>query len=145
MALVDPATFDDKAVAMVYIAGRLREGKQVEQVLSDNAIDYAVDAEPFESRVLGILPVTYEGVGFYVLLGRRSCAASRAARGGPGARVWWRTMRRCDWCDRPVVASGPRPDATTGQCLNADRLSGGWKRSWARISPPGERSVCTLT
>ena len=70
MALVDPATFDDKQVTMVYIAGRLREGKQVEQVLSDNAIDYAVDAEPFESRVLGILPVTYEGVGFYVLAGQ---------------------------------------------------------------------------
>ena len=67
MALVDPATFDDKDVAMVYIAGRLSEGKRVEQVLSDNAIDYAVDAEPFESRVLGFLPVEYEGVGFYVL------------------------------------------------------------------------------
>jgi len=70
MGLVDPASFDDKAVTMIYIAGRLQEGKQVEQVLSDNAIDYAVDAEPFESRVLGILPVTYEGVGFYVLAGQ---------------------------------------------------------------------------
>ena len=70
MALVDPATFDDKEVAMVYIAGRLSEGKRVEQVLSDNAIDYAVDFEPFESRVLGILPVEYEGVGFYVFSGQ---------------------------------------------------------------------------
>ena len=67
MALVDPATFDDKDVAMIYIAGRLSEGKRVEQVLSDNAIDYAVDIEPFHSRVLGILPVEYEGVGFYVV------------------------------------------------------------------------------
>jgi hypothetical protein len=67
MALVDPATFDDKEVTMVYIAGRLGEAKRVEQVCSDNAIDYAVDIEPFESRVLGILPVEYEGVGFYVL------------------------------------------------------------------------------
>lgn len=67
MALVDPITFDDKKVAMVYIAGRLKEGKRVEAVLSANAIDYAVDIEPFESRVLGILPVEYEGVGFYVL------------------------------------------------------------------------------
>jgi hypothetical protein len=66
MALVDPAAFDDKAVALVYVAGRLREGKRVEDVLCDNGIDYAVDAEPFESRVLGMLPVTYEGVGFYV-------------------------------------------------------------------------------
>jgi len=67
MALVDPATFDGKAVTLIYIAGRLREGKHVEQVLSDHAIDYAVDAEPFERRVLGILPIEYEGVGFYVL------------------------------------------------------------------------------
>ena len=67
MALVDPETFDDKDVAMVYIAGRLSEGRQVEQVLSANAIDYAVDIEPFHSRVLGILPVEYEGVGFYVV------------------------------------------------------------------------------
>ena len=70
MALVDPTTFDDKDVAMVYIAGRLSEGKRVEQVFSENAIDYAVDFEPFESRVLGILPVRYEGVGFYVLSAR---------------------------------------------------------------------------
>lgn len=70
MALVDPATFDDKEVTVVYIAGRLSEGKRVEQVLSENAIDYAVDAEPFESRVLGILPVQYEGVGFYVFSGQ---------------------------------------------------------------------------
>ena len=67
MALVDPATFDGKEVALVYVAGRLSEGKRVEQVLSEHAIDYAVDIEPFESRVLGILPVEYEGVGFYVI------------------------------------------------------------------------------
>lgn len=66
MALVDAATFDDKAVTLVYIAGRLTEGKQVEQVLSDNGVDYAVDVEPFQTTVLGILPVEYEGVGFYV-------------------------------------------------------------------------------
>jgi hypothetical protein len=70
MALVDPATFDDKEVALVYIAGRLSEGKRVEQVFTENAVDYAVDVEPFESRVLGILRVEYEGVGFYVLAGQ---------------------------------------------------------------------------
>jgi len=67
MALVDPATFDDKEVTMVYIAARLSEGRRVEQVLTANAIDYAVDAEPFESRLLGILRMEYEGIGFYVL------------------------------------------------------------------------------
>jgi hypothetical protein len=67
MALVDPETFDDKEVTVVYIAGRLSEGKRVEEVLSDNAIDYSVDIEVFRSHLLGILPVEYKGVGFYVL------------------------------------------------------------------------------
>lgn len=66
MALVDPETFDGQEVVMVYIAGRLKEGKRVEQVLTANGVDYAVDVERFESRLLGILPVEYEGVGFYV-------------------------------------------------------------------------------
>ena len=70
MALVDPATFDDQDVAMVYIAGRINEGKRVEAVLSANSIDYAVDIEPFQSLVFGILPVEYEGVGFYVRSGQ---------------------------------------------------------------------------
>jgi hypothetical protein len=67
MALVDPTTFDGKEVAMIYVAGRLSEGQRVERVLSDHAIDYAVDVEPFHGSVLGIFPVEYEGVGFYVL------------------------------------------------------------------------------
>jgi hypothetical protein len=67
MALVKPETFDDKEVAVVYIVGRLSEGKRVEQVLSDNAINFAVDVEPFHTRVLGIFPVKSEGIGFYVL------------------------------------------------------------------------------
>ncbi len=70
MALVDPAAFDGKEVALVYVAGRLSEGRRVEQVLSENAVDYAVDCEPFESRVLGILLVEREGVGFYVFSGQ---------------------------------------------------------------------------
>ena len=67
MGLVDSATFDDQEVAMVYIAARLSEGKRVEEVLTEHAIDYAVDVEPFESRLLGILRVEYEGIGFYVV------------------------------------------------------------------------------
>jgi hypothetical protein len=68
--LVDPEKFEDKEVALVYVAGRLSEGKRVEQVLSNNAIDYAVDIELFRSHMLGIFPVEYKGVGFYVLSGQ---------------------------------------------------------------------------
>ena len=86
MALVDPATFDDKDVTMIYIAGRLSEAKRVEEILSENAVDYAVDIEPFQSRVLGIIPVEYEGVGFYVLtahaeLSRRVLREARLLQG----------------------------------------------------------------
>lgn len=82
MALVDPETFDGRDVTMVYIAGRLSESKRVEQVLSDHAIDYAVDVEPFEGRLLGILRVEYEGVGFYVLSGHAdSCRRWLSAAG----------------------------------------------------------------
>jgi len=70
MALVDPDDFTDKEVARVYIAGRLSEAKRVEQTLSENSIDYMVDAEPFEVRLLGILPMQYEGLAFYVLSGQ---------------------------------------------------------------------------
>jgi hypothetical protein len=67
MGLVTPESFDDREVAIIYIVGRMSEGKRVEQVLSAHAIDYAVDAEPFHGRVLGLIPVEYEGIGFYVL------------------------------------------------------------------------------
>jgi hypothetical protein len=67
MALVDPEKFDDEEVAMIYIVGRLSEGKRVEQVLSDTGIDYTVDTERFRTYVLGVLPVEYEGVAFYVV------------------------------------------------------------------------------
>lgn len=66
MGLVKPETFDGKEIAVVYIAARLSEGKRVEEVLSGHGIDYAVDTEPFQHRLLGIFPVEYEGIGFYV-------------------------------------------------------------------------------
>ena len=66
MALVDAATFDGQEIALVYIAGRVNEARQVEQVLSAHGVDYAVDSEPFQTTLFGILPVEREGVGFYV-------------------------------------------------------------------------------
>ena len=86
MALVDPAAFDGKEVAMIYIAGRLSEAKRVEEVLLRHAIDYAVDAEPFESRVLGILPVVYEGVGLFTQHeGHEGASGSEQGRYAPSS------------------------------------------------------------
>ncbi|MGE0825218.1 MAG: hypothetical protein AB7G75_16540 [Candidatus Binatia bacterium] len=59
---------------MVYIAARLREAQQVEQVLCEQQVDYMVDREPYEVKLLGILPIRYDGVAFYVLAGQaESC------------------------------------------------------------------------
>jgi hypothetical protein len=67
MARVDPDVFDEKEVALVYIAGRISEAERVEKALTERGVDYALDIEPFQTYVLGLLPVQYEGVGFYVV------------------------------------------------------------------------------
>jgi hypothetical protein len=67
MTMCDPEEFVGKEVAMVYIAGRLGEAQRVEQILSQYQIDYMVDLEPFEVKILGFLPTRYDGVAFYVM------------------------------------------------------------------------------
>ena len=44
----------------------MKEARRVEDLLSAHAIDYAVDVEPFHSRLFGIFTREYEGIGFYV-------------------------------------------------------------------------------
>jgi hypothetical protein len=62
--------FEEKEKARVYVAARLREAKHVEAVLSRAGVDYAVEIEPYQTRLLGILPVEYKGAVFYVLAGQ---------------------------------------------------------------------------
>jgi hypothetical protein len=66
MALVDPDELDGEACSRVYIAGRLREAKHVERVLSAGGIDYFVEIEKFRKHLLGVIPREYDGVAFYV-------------------------------------------------------------------------------
>ena len=70
MVMVAPEEFADKELARVYIAGRRGEARRVERTLSDKGIDYVVNIEPYETHLLGVLPVTYQGVAFYVLSGQ---------------------------------------------------------------------------
>jgi hypothetical protein len=70
MPIVHAETFDGKDIAVVYIAARSAEAKEVERVLSDSGVDFAVDVEPYNVRLLGLFPRQYEGVGFYVLAGQ---------------------------------------------------------------------------
>ena len=60
--------FADKEVARIYLAGRLAEAKQVEEILSANGINYAVEVEPYVT--LSFFSSEYAGSAFYVLLGQ---------------------------------------------------------------------------
>ncbi len=73
MTRVDAETFAGKDTVRVYIAARVREALRVEQRLSVLGIDYVVEIEPYQTRLLGLLPVEYRGATFYVLA---DCAES---------------------------------------------------------------------
>ena len=74
MAKVDIEAFRDQETTRIYIAGRLSEAKQVENTLTQNGIDYAVEIEPYVRLILGIVPRKYSGAGFYVLSERAAVA-----------------------------------------------------------------------
>jgi len=67
MPLVDPERFAKKDVARIYIAATRSEAQRVERTLSGRGVDYAVDAAPFRTYILGFFPSHRTGVGFYVL------------------------------------------------------------------------------
>jgi hypothetical protein len=68
MARVTLDDFADKEVARIYLAGELTEAKRVEQILSVNGINYAVEVEPYVR--LSVFSSEYAGAAFYVLSGQ---------------------------------------------------------------------------
>jgi hypothetical protein len=82
MGLVDPAAMAGKALSRVYIAGRRAEAQRVEATLSASGIDYIVGQEPFRTRLLGLLPVEYQGVAFSVLSGQADVSRRVLAQHG---------------------------------------------------------------
>ncbi len=50
----------------VYIAGRVHEAKDVEELLARHGIDYTVEIEAYTTRLLGVLPREYKGAAFFV-------------------------------------------------------------------------------
>lgn len=67
MALVDAEQFGDAPCSRIYIAGRLREAKQIEELLTKAGVDYVVEIEQFGKKLLGVVPRKYSGAAFYVL------------------------------------------------------------------------------
>ena len=59
--------FGDTDLSRVYLAGRLAEAKRVEKVLDENAIDYAVQVEPYRVSFIIVEFGEYKGAAFYVL------------------------------------------------------------------------------
>lgn len=66
MALVDQEQLAGQDSVRVYIAGRLREARHVESVLTERGVDYYVEMERFERRLFGVIRREYTGVAFYV-------------------------------------------------------------------------------
>ena len=60
--------FTDKDVARIYLAGRLAEAKRVEEILSANGINYAVEVERYVT--LSFFSSEYSGAAFYVISGQ---------------------------------------------------------------------------
>ena len=69
MARVTLDDFAEKEVARIYLAGELAETKRVEQILSANGINYAVEVEPYVTLSL-IFSSEHAGAAFYVLSGQ---------------------------------------------------------------------------
>jgi hypothetical protein len=82
MALVEAEQLGGRECVRVYIAGRLSEAQRVEQALSDQGIDYYVEIERFERKILGLIRREYDGAAFYVTAGRAAASREllRAAR-----------------------------------------------------------------
>jgi hypothetical protein len=66
VALVEADQFADRECARIYIAGRLREARNVEQTLTNQGIDYFVEIERYERLLFGLIRREYDGVAFYV-------------------------------------------------------------------------------
>ena len=71
MAQVELEEFEDKEIKRVYMAGSQEDAKRVENLLDDEAIDYAIDLEPYTTVTGLIMPTSQkQGVAFYVIAGQ---------------------------------------------------------------------------
>ena len=52
MARVEPPALENHDLTRVYIAGTLREAKDIEDLLTGNGINYVVQVEPYRASIL---------------------------------------------------------------------------------------------
>ena len=61
----DPDYFDDRHLALIYIAKKLKDALRLEKVLTDAGVDYAVEPDTYKGGV--IFASERIGAFFYVL------------------------------------------------------------------------------
>lgn len=76
----EPGHFDDVEPALVYVARKLRYAQQVETLLTDAGIDYAVETDVVSTGF--IFRTARMGAFFYVAPADESGARERLAREG---------------------------------------------------------------
>ena len=64
MPRVDPEALANYELARIYIAGRLSEARQVEELLGGHGVDYVVQVEPYRASILF---GPRNGAAFYVV------------------------------------------------------------------------------
>ena len=70
MSYVEPAFFEEKDIALLFVAGASGEAEDAEQLLTEDGVDYTLAAEPFLEFGLAMGAQQLPGVGFYVLAGQ---------------------------------------------------------------------------
>lgn len=79
MALVEPEALANYELSRIYIAGRLSEARQVEEVLGGNGVDYVVQVEPYRASILF---GPRNGAAFYVVDSQAEFCRQRLAAAG---------------------------------------------------------------
>lgn len=79
MGRIQIEDFTDKGISRIFMAGSVNEAEVIEDLLTDNGIDYAVSLEPF----LTVISLSERnGIAFYVLSGQEHyCRGLLASKG----------------------------------------------------------------
>lgn len=62
----EPEFFGDGEMELIQVSRKLKEAQSVEDALTEAGIDYVVQPEPYQGRMLYILPTARIGAFFYV-------------------------------------------------------------------------------
>ena len=70
MAKVEPSDFMDRDTSLVFLARNTAEAERVEELLTEQGIDFTVALERYVSGLMPFFSSERSGIGFYVLCGQ---------------------------------------------------------------------------